>query len=37
MIAKVQELWSVTNTTLIFIQYDMDIVFKIAQTIRVSC
>jgi branched-chain amino acid transport system ATP-binding protein len=37
MIAKVQELWERQKMTLIFIEHDMDIVFKIAQTIRVLC
>ena len=37
MIDKVQELWERKKMTLIFIEHDMDIVFKIAQTIRVLC
>jgi branched-chain amino acid transport system ATP-binding protein len=37
MIATVQELWAWQKMTLIFIEHDMDIVFKIAQTIRVLC
>ena len=37
MIAMVQELWERQKMTLIFIEHDMDIVFKIAQTIRVLC
>ena len=35
MIARVQRLWSEVGMTLVFIEHDMDIVFKIAQTIRV--
>jgi branched-chain amino acid transport system ATP-binding protein len=35
MIEKVQELWRQENMTLIFIEHDMDIVFAIAQRIRV--
>ena len=35
MIDKVQTLWRKQGMTLIFIEHDMDIVFKIAQTIRV--
>lgn len=35
MIERVQQLWSQVGMTLIFIEHDMDIVFKIAQTIRV--
>jgi len=35
MIERVQRLWSEVGMTLIFIEHDMDIVFKIAQTIRV--
>jgi branched-chain amino acid transport system ATP-binding protein len=37
MIAKVQELWQRQKMTLVFIEHDMDIVFKIAQSIRVLC
>jgi len=37
MIAKVQKLWERQKMTLIFIEHDMDIVFKIAQSIRVLC
>lgn len=37
MIAKVQELWERQKLTLIFIEHDMDIVFKVAQSIRVLC
>ncbi len=35
MIAKVQRLWEMQRMTLIFIEHDMDIVFKIAQRIQV--
>ena len=35
MIEKVQRLWQAEKMTLIFIEHDMDIVFRIAQTIRV--
>jgi len=35
MIGKVQHLWQVKKMTVIFIEHDMDIVFKIAQTIHV--
>ncbi len=35
MIGKVHRLWEVQRTTLVFIEHDMDIVFKIAQTIQV--
>jgi branched-chain amino acid transport system ATP-binding protein len=35
MIERVQRLWSEVGMTLVFIEHDMDIVFKIAQTIRV--
>ncbi|MDE2582839.1 MAG: ABC transporter ATP-binding protein [Rhodospirillales bacterium] len=35
MIEKVQALWKGGHMTLIFIEHDMDIVFKIAQTVRV--
>ncbi|ACL58339.1 ABC transporter ATP-binding protein [Methylobacterium nodulans] len=35
MIGKVHRLWEVTGMTMIFIEHDMDIVFKIAQTIHV--
>jgi branched-chain amino acid transport system ATP-binding protein len=37
MIAKVQEMWKRQNMTLVFIEHDMDIVFKIAESIRVLC
>ena len=35
MIGKVQELWQAKKMTVLFIEHDMDIVFKIAQTIHV--
>ena len=35
MIETVQRLWRARGMTLIFIEHDMDIVFKIAETIRV--
>ncbi len=35
MIETVQRLWRQTGITLIFIEHDMDIVFKVAQSIRV--
>ena len=35
MIERVQTLWREVGMTLVFIEHDMDIVFKIAQTIRV--
>ena len=35
MIDRVYKLWEAERTTLIFIEHDMDIVFKIAQTVRV--
>ena len=37
MIDKVYRLWEREKMTLVFIEHDMDIVFKIAQTIRVLC
>ncbi len=37
MIEKVQELWERQKITVVFIEHDMDIVFKIAPTIRVLC
>ena len=37
MIDKVYRLWEQEKMTLIFIEHDMDIVFKIAQSIRVLC
>ena len=35
MIDKVYELWQRQKITVVFIEHDMDIVFKIAQTIHV--
>jgi branched-chain amino acid transport system ATP-binding protein len=35
MIDKVHQLWKATDLTIIFIEHDMDIVFKIAETIHV--
>ena len=35
MIETVQRLWREGGLTLVFIEHDMDIVFKVAQTIRV--
>jgi len=35
MIERVYRLWEVRRLTLIFIEHDMDIVFKIAQSVRV--
>ncbi|MBS7792715.1 ABC transporter ATP-binding protein [Roseococcus sp. SDR] len=35
MIERVQRLWAARGLTLIFIEHDMDIVFKIAQNVRV--
>jgi branched-chain amino acid transport system ATP-binding protein len=37
MIEKVHQLWQTRKMTLIFIEHDMDIVFKIAPSIRVLC
>jgi branched-chain amino acid transport system ATP-binding protein len=37
MIEKVYQLWETQKITLIFIEHDMDIVFKIAPSIRVLC
>ena len=37
MIEKVYRLWENEKMTLVFIEHDMDIVFKIAQSIRVLC
>ncbi len=37
MIDKVYQLWETQKITLIFIEHDMDIVFKIAPMIRVLC
>ena len=35
MIEKVHDLWRSSDLTVVFIEHDMDIVFRIAQTIRV--
>jgi branched-chain amino acid transport system ATP-binding protein len=35
MIERVHQLWESRRMTLVFIEHDMDIVFKIAQTVRV--
>ena len=35
MIGKVQHLWQARRMTVLFIEHDMDVVFKIAQTIHV--
>jgi branched-chain amino acid transport system ATP-binding protein len=37
MIERVQRLWEQQKLTLVFIEHDMDIVFRVAQTIRVLC
>ena len=37
MMDRVQRLWESQRLTLIFIEHDMDIVFRIAGTIRVLC
>ncbi len=37
MIERVQHLWETQHLTLIFIEHDMDIVFRIAQSVRVPC
>jgi branched-chain amino acid transport system ATP-binding protein len=37
MIERVHGLWEKRNLTLIFIEHDMDIVFKVASSIRVLC
>ena len=37
MIDKVQELWETEKITVVFIEHDMDIVFKIAPEIIVLC
>jgi branched-chain amino acid transport system ATP-binding protein len=37
MIDKVSELWERQKITVVFIEHDMDIVFKIAPSIRVLC
>jgi branched-chain amino acid transport system ATP-binding protein len=37
MIERVRALWERRKLTLIFIEHDMDIVFKVASSIRVLC
>ena len=37
MIERVRALWQRHKLTLVFIEHDMDIVFRIASTIRVLC
>jgi len=37
MIERVRDLWERKKLTLVFIEHDMDIVFKVASTIRVLC
>ena len=37
MIDKVRQLWETQKITVVFIEHDMDIVFKIAPSIRVLC
>jgi branched-chain amino acid transport system ATP-binding protein len=37
MIERVRDLWERRKLTLVFIEHDMDIVFRIASTIRVLC
>jgi branched-chain amino acid transport system ATP-binding protein len=37
MIARVHRLWQSRNLTLVFIEHDMDIVFRIAETVSVLC
>ncbi len=37
MIERVRELWEQRKLTLVFIEHDMDIVFQVANTIRVLC
>jgi len=37
MIDRVRRLWQSEQMTLVFIEHDMDIVFRIAQSIRVLC
>jgi branched-chain amino acid transport system ATP-binding protein len=37
MIERVRDLWDRRKLTLVFIEHDMDIVFKVATTIRVLC
>jgi branched-chain amino acid transport system ATP-binding protein len=35
MIERVRQLWARRKMTLIFIEHDMDIVFRVAQSVRV--
>ncbi len=37
MIEKVRQLWELEKITVVFIEHDMDIVFKVAPSIRVLC
>src|SRR5277367_4515278 len=37
MIERVRDLWEQRKLTLVFIEHDMDIVFQVANTIRVLC
>ena len=37
MIERVRGLWEQRKLTLVFIEHDMDIVFKVASSIRVLC
>jgi branched-chain amino acid transport system ATP-binding protein len=37
MIERVRKLWEQRKLTLVFIEHDMDIVFRVASTIRVLC
>jgi branched-chain amino acid transport system ATP-binding protein len=37
MIERVRDLWEQRQLTLVFIEHDMDIVFQVANTIRVLC
>ena len=37
MIERVRDLWERRKLTLVFIEHDMDIVFQVANTIRVLC
>ena len=37
MIGRVKRLWEVERLTLVFIEHDMDIVFRVSDTIRVLC
>jgi branched-chain amino acid transport system ATP-binding protein len=37
MMETVRSLWEQAKITVVFIEHDMEIVFKIAQTIRVLC